>query len=63
MLADALTKPMDSTFMRAILSRGRFKLHAEPGDADKCTHRRRVLEWLKEPPCSFRPEVPADPAS
>ena len=60
MLADGLTKPMDSTFMRIILSRGRFKLHAEPGDADRCTHRKRVLEWLKEPSRSARPQCPDD---
>ena len=55
MLADCLTKGMDSTFLRAVLARGRFKLHDEAHTLEKTAHRKMVLQWLYG--------KPADPSS
>ena len=58
MLADCLTKGMDSTFLRAVLARGRFKLHDESHTLEKTAHRKVVLQWLYGQPNADPPTVP-----
>ncbi|CAE7252108.1 GIP [Symbiodinium sp. CCMP2592] len=52
MLADSLTKVMNTELLRRVLSLGRFKLRDANGSLDKASHRRQAIEWLmkEEPP-------------
>ena len=58
MLADCLTKGMDSSFLRAVLARGRFKLHDEAHTLEKTAHRKHVLKWLYGQSEANPPEAP-----
>ena len=49
MLADWLTKSMNVDLIREVLGLGMFKLHDENHDLDRNAHRKRVLDWLRQP--------------
>ena len=48
--ADCLTKAMDSSVLRTILSQGRFKLYDGSLDLDKNAQRKQAIEWLAQAP-------------
>ncbi|CAE7320417.1 GIP [Symbiodinium sp. KB8] len=47
--ADCLTKSMDASLLRAVLSRGRFKLFDNAQSLEKDAQRRQAIEWLSKP--------------
>ena len=50
--ADCLTKVMDATLLRTVLSQGRFKLFDTSKVLEKDAQRRQAIEWLAKPPAS-----------
>ena len=48
MLADALTKAMNSELLRKVFALGRWKLHDAQHALDKAAHRKQALTWLEE---------------
>ncbi|CAE7708982.1 GIP [Symbiodinium sp. CCMP2592] len=50
--ADCLTKVMDATLLRTVLSQGRFKLFDTSKVLEKDAQRRQAIQWLSEPPAS-----------
>ena len=48
--ADCLTKPMDASVLRTILSQGRFKLYDDSQALQKNAQRREAIEWLSQSP-------------
>ena len=50
MLADALTKAMNSDLLRKVMHLGRFKLHDATGKLDRAAHRKQAIAWLIDPP-------------
>ena len=48
MLADALTKAMNSELLRRVFLLGRFKLHDPQCALDKAAHRKQALSWLED---------------
>ena len=53
--ADCLTKVMDATLLRTVLSQGRFKLFDTSKALEKDAQRRQAIQWLSEPPASEHP--------
>ena len=49
MLADALTKPMDSTLLRTVLARSRFVLYDPDHSFEKTAQRKAAISWLQQP--------------
>ena len=49
MLADALTKPMDSTLLRTVLSRSRCVLYDPDHPLEKTAQRKAASSWLQKP--------------
>ncbi|CAE7260810.1 GIP, partial [Symbiodinium necroappetens] len=47
--ADCLTKAMDSTLLRTVLSQGRFKLYDTSKTLEKDAQRRQAIAWLSQP--------------
>ena len=50
MLADALTKPMESTLLRAVMSRARFMLYDQDSTLEKTAQRKQAISWLETSP-------------
>ena len=50
--ADSLTKAMDSSLLRAVLARGRFKLYDSSQTLEKDAQRKQAIQWLQSPPTS-----------
>ena len=48
MLADALTKPMESTLIRAVLSQSRFRLYDGSQTLAKDAQRKQAVTWLDD---------------
>ena len=48
MLADPLTKPMDSTFLRTTLSLGRFRIYDENKTLQENANRKYGTTWVRE---------------
>ena len=61
MPADTLTKSMDASVLRAILSRSQFRLYDADLKLEKGAQRREAISWLGEPPS--KPLPAQDPAS
>ena len=49
MLADALTKPMDSLLIRTVLARSRFVLYDPDQTLHKTAQRKEAISWLQKP--------------
>ena len=61
MPADTLTKSMDASVLRAILSRSQFRLYDADLKLEKGAQRREAISWLGELPS--KPLPAQDPAS
>ena len=49
MIADSLTKSMDPTVLRAVMSQSRFRLYDGDQSLQKCAQRREAVAWLSKP--------------
>ena len=49
MLADSLTKPMESSLLRTVLTQGRFRLYDSSHTLEKTAQRREAVSWLSNP--------------
>lgn len=48
MLADCLTKPMDSTFLRTVLQLGRFRIFDEDATLKNNNHKKIATKWMNQ---------------
>eukprot|EP00435_Cladocopium_sp_Y103_P067582 s130_g30.t1 len=58
MLADALTKPMDTTFMRTVLGLGRFRIYDEQQSLQQNANKKYAKTWMKTKADSIEREKP-----
>eukprot|EP00435_Cladocopium_sp_Y103_P029008 s424_g7.t1 len=54
MLADSLTKPMDSSFLRSVLRLGRFRIFDENMTLQNNTHRKLATKWVSLPDAALQ---------
>ena len=55
MLADCLTKSMDSTFLRTVLQLGRFRIYDEEMTLKQNSNRKYGVTWVKQSNIEKRP--------
>ncbi|CAE7339420.1 GIP [Symbiodinium natans] len=48
--ADSLTKAMDASLLRAVLSQSRFKLYDSDNTLDKAAQRQQAVQWISQNP-------------
>ena len=46
--ADSLTKPMDASLLRVVLSQSRFKLYDSDNSLDKSAQRQQAVRWISQ---------------
>ena len=49
MLADCLTKPMESSFLRTVLRLGKFRIFDEQQTLQNNSHRKIAAKWVSLP--------------
>jgi hypothetical protein len=58
MLADCLTKPMESSFLRSVLRLGRFRIFDESQTLQNNSHRKIAAKWVSLPTAALEDEDP-----
>jgi hypothetical protein len=58
MLADCLTKPMESSFLRSVLRLGRFRIFDESQTLQNNSHRKIAAKWVSLPTAALDDEDP-----